>query len=277
MNGNVSFDLGQVVQSTGIRLQAMYNNTHNNSGLLFPCYGSKTHIGYKEDRRVCEQEARHTFLLELQRSIDMLSIPIHYHIETPTILAYSDFSKGSEPKVHIPHTLPQKAGRGGPSSGLIDASIYSHDLAFTFLCNNYVISRYGKGKEEVDTQIQSHYPSINIEFKFGTSSLLGFRKDLLKLYSENSAGMWFHMYEEKKQTCNSIKHSLKKAISEYVGPLIMKCRGNHPNELRHNILNLDKEIVVALVALQDPPLGTNLQLYVLNKYGELNPIPYVEV
>lgn len=272
MNNALSIDLGQVVQAAGIRLQAMYNNTHGNSGLMFPCYGSKTQIGYKTDRRYCEQEARHTFLLELQRKIDVLSIPIHYHIETPTALAYSDFSKGTEPKVHIPHTLPQLVGRGGPSSGLIDASIYSHDLAFTFHFFNYAINSYGKDKEVVDKQIQGHYPSINIEFKFGTSSPLGFRKDLLKLYSENSAGLWFHIYEDKKQTCSSIKHSLEKARTDYVGPLIMKCRGNHPNELCHNILNLDKDIVVALVALQDPPLSTNLQLFVLDQTGKLNPI-----
>jgi hypothetical protein len=93
-------------------------------------------------------------------------------------LRYSGFTQKtgmpSDPKVH-----PSDDDLGRSAS--IDLSIYGKDLV---------------------------NPDFNIEFKQGPCTQHNFAKDLLKLYSEQANGVWFHLYYGDDKTLAVIMNRL---------------------------------------------------------------------
>lgn len=171
-----------VAQRASDRLVNMYSKRANpDNGLIFPLYRAKVD-GDKQKNRLSEQEARLMFAIELETEIKSKGCCFsHYSIETPTENRYSGFAR--KEKAYVDPVYHDCNTEGG-CSGSIDLSIYKPS---------------------------TKCPSINIEFKYGTSVLHEFEKDLLKLYAEAGNGVWFHMFAGNENTLKTIKDRLVQA------------------------------------------------------------------
>lgn len=182
MNSQEVQTLIAIAQRVSTGLEDMYDKRSNPSaGLIFPLYRSKVDDD-KQKYRFSEQEARILFIIELEKEIqDKNCCFTRYSIETPTLNRYSGFAHRNK-KYYSPvyHDYNTEGGR----SGSIDLSIY---------------------------QSNPKRPCINVEFKYGTSVLHEFEKDLLKLYAEFGIGVWFNIFAGNENTRKTIKDRLAQA------------------------------------------------------------------
>ena len=183
MDNTVKDCLKSIAKKTADRLVKMYASRNEpKDGMIFPLYRERDAKKKTNKWRISEQEARLSFVIELEKSILNYGIFKHYSVETPTRNRYSKFAKNKETKKYDPPEY-HDCTEGG-CSGSIDLSIYKSN---------------------------SILPDINIEFKSGTSVLHEFEKDLLKLYAEKRDGVWFHMFVGNEKTLTTIKDRIKEA------------------------------------------------------------------
>jgi hypothetical protein len=164
-----------IAKKVADRLEVMYSKReHPVTKMVYPLYRSTTKNQSNPKYRISEQESRLVFALELEEYMCKDTMFVHYSIETPTIMKYSQFARiDKQYKDPLVHSEKENIG----CSGSID------------------FSKFGNSHQ---------IPFCNIEFKQGTSVLHEFEKDLIKLYAEPGEAVWFHTYNGNNKTYETI-------------------------------------------------------------------------
>lgn len=162
-------DLKTICINTAVKLFDI-NSDNTTVKLVFPYYRNKN------KKRISEQEARLTFISELN------NFDVFYAIEVPTTKKYSGFANGQP-------TLNDKQG--------ISASF---DLCLF---------------DEKPLNNNKHPNSINIEFKAHNVECNHIEKDLLKLFAENGDGLFFHLLEKVDGKTLNVGFNKKNKSNEY--------------------------------------------------------------